>query len=81
MGRRNRKVSEGSRVETGTHRSESREISIPSAVGVSSLQAGEDVNAQIAFGKARTAALARRESPDQDAQIANAGVRAILARA
>jgi hypothetical protein len=37
-------VSEGSRVETGTHRSESREICISSAVGISGLQAGEDVN-------------------------------------
>jgi hypothetical protein len=47
MGRRNRKVSEGSRVEAGTHRSESREISIPSAVGISGPQAGEDVNGLI----------------------------------
>jgi hypothetical protein len=36
-------VSEGSCVEAGTHRSECRETSIPSAVGMSGLQAGQDV--------------------------------------
>src|ERR1700726_648492 len=49
MGRRNRKVSEGGRVEAGTHRSESREICISSAVGISGLQAREDVKSLLAL--------------------------------
>lgn len=39
-------MSEGSRVEAGTHRSESRELSISGTVGMPGLQAGEDAKAK-----------------------------------